>query len=135
MMGDKADAATYFDWDDVTDDSLPVTYDLQIATDAEFTNILLDKTGLTTSEYTLTEEEALESTSEEAPYYWRIRSVDAAFNTSGWTGAGTFTVGFAFGFELTGWVLYLLIAVGALVLFFIGLWVGRRTGGMGGEEY
>jgi hypothetical protein len=134
MMGDKADSEAYFDWEDVTDDSLPVTYELQIATDAEFTNLLVDQTELTTSEYTLTEEEKLESTDEEAPYYWRIRAVDAASNASGWTGAGTFTVGFSFGFELTGWVLYVVIAVGAVIVFFVGLWVGRRTGGFG-EEY
>jgi len=135
FMGDKAKAQAYFDWEDVTDDSLPVTYDLQIATDADFTNILLKKTGLTTSEYTLTEEEELESTGKDAPYYWRLRAVDAASNASVWTGAGEFYVGFAFGFpEIKGWVLYVLIGVGALLLFFIGLWVGRRAGG-GGEYY
>jgi len=141
-MDSKADSKTYFDWEDVTNDvdgaaeqSLPVTYDLQVATDADFINKLVNKPGLTTSEYTLTEEEALESTGKDAPYYWRVRAVDAASNDSVWTGAGQFTVGFTFGFpELTGWVLYVLIAVGALLLFFIGLWVGRR-GGMGGGEY
>ena len=139
----KADSETYFDWEDVTKDingaaeqSLPVTYDLQIATSDQFTEacILVNKTGLTTSEYTLTEAEALESTSEEEPYYWRIRAVDAASNASAWTGAGTFHVGFIFGFpEITGWVLYVLIGVGALVVFFIGFWIGRRGGG--GEYY
>ena len=134
MMGVKADAKTYFDWEDVKDDSMPVTYTLQIATDANFTTILLEKTGLTTSEYTLTEAEKLESTKKEAPYYWRLRAVDAAANASGWTTPGTFYVGFAFGFpELKGWVLYALMGAGGLVLFFLGLWVGRRRGG--GSEY
>ena len=131
MMGDKADSEAYFDWEDVDDPSMPVTYDLQIATDEKFTNKLVNKTGLTTSEYTLTEEEKLESTGEEAPYYWRVRAVDAASNASDWTGAGEFYVGFIF--ELTGWILYALMGVGAIVLFFLGFWVGRR-GGMG-EEY
>ena len=99
----------------------------------DFTNILLDKTGLTTSEYTLTEAEKLESTKKDAPYYWRERAVDAASNASEWTGAGEFSVGFIFSFpELKGWVLYALIGVGALVLFFLGLLVGRRAGGGGG---
>jgi len=137
-MEGKADSRAYFDWEEVTTDidgkpepSLPITYDLQVATDADFTNILVNKTGLTTSEYTLTEEEALESTSNETPYYyWRVRAVDAASNGSVWTGAGQFTVGFIFNFpDLTGWVLYVLIGVGALVLFFIGFWLGRRGGG------
>ena len=92
MMGDKADSQTHFDWEDVTDDSMPLTYTLQIASDANFAHILVNKTGLTTSEYTLTEEEALESTGKEEPYYWRVKATDAASNTSAWTGAGTFYV-------------------------------------------
>jgi len=140
-MEGKADSLAHFDWEDVTADiddgvegSLPITYKLQVATDADFTDLLVDKTGLTTSEYTLTEEEALESTNKEAPYYWRIRAVDAASNASAWTGAGTFIVGFIFNFSnLSGWLLYVLIGVGALVLFFIGFWLGRR--GSGGGDY
>jgi hypothetical protein len=130
MMGVKAKALAYFDWEDVTDDSMPVTYTLQIATDANFTSLLLEKTGLTTSGYTLTEAEKLESTGKEAPYYWHVRAVDAASNASEWTGAGTFYVGFIFGFpELTGWVLYGLIGAGVLLLFFLGFWAGRKSKG------
>ncbi|MBA7529912.1 hypothetical protein ES705_22111 [subsurface metagenome] len=140
-MNDKAKSLAYFDWEDVTaspdgvvEESLPITYELQIATDESFTNLLLDKKGLTTSEYTLTEEEALESSEKDAPYYWRIRAVDAASNASDWTGAGIFTVGFSFSFpDIGGWLLYLLIGVGALVLFFVGFWLGRRGGG--GDYY
>jgi hypothetical protein len=137
-MESKADSQTYFDWDDVVTDidgqpekSTPITYDLQVATDENFTHKVVNKTGLTTSEYTLTEDEALESTSDETPYYyWRVRAVDAASNASQWTGTGTFKVGFSFKFPgLSGWGLYVLIGVGAVVLFFIGLWVGRRSGG------
>lgn len=139
-MGGKASSETHFDWEDVTADidgiveqSLPITYDLQVATDANFTNILVNKTGLTTSEYTLAEAEKLESTDKDAPYYWHVRAVDAASNASAWTGAGEFTIGFSFSFPgLKGWVLYLLIGVGAILLFFIGLLVGRRAGGGGG---
>ena len=128
LMDDKAKSKAYFDWEDVDDDSEPVTYTLQLATDDEFTedSILLDKTGLTDSEYTLTEEEMLESTSNEAPYYWRVKAVDAASNASDWSGAGTFYVGFIFP-EIKGWILYTLMGVGGLLLFFLGLWIGRRT--------
>lgn len=141
-MDSKASSRTYFDWDDVTTDtdgvvekSLPITYQLQVATDENFTDIILNIKDIETSEYTLTEEEALESTSEEIPaYYWRVRALDAASNASEWTGAGTFKVGFSFSFPgLSGWGLYVLIGVGAVVLFFIGLWVGRRSGG--GDYY
>jgi hypothetical protein len=142
-MEGKVKSEAYFDWEDATADidgtseqSLPVTYDLQVATDENFTNKVINKTGLTTSEYTLTEAEALESTSKETPYYyWRVRAVDAASNASPWTGTGIFTTGFSFSFPgLSGWLLYVLIGVGALVLFFVGLLVGRRGGG-GGDYY
>jgi hypothetical protein len=141
-MDGKAASQAQFDWEDVTADvngaveqSLPITYELQIATNANFTNLLLDKKGITTSEYTLTKDEALASTSSEVPlYYWRIRAIDAASNASDWTGSGQFKVGFIFSFsKLSGWLLYLLIGVGALILFFIGFWIGRRGGG--GEYY
>ena len=141
-MDGKAKSLAYFDWEDVTADvndiveqSKPITYNLQVATNENFTNPLLDIKGIETSEYTLTEEEALEKTSEEFPYYyWRIRAVDAASNASAWTGAGTFTLGFSFKFpDISGWLLYVLIGVGALVLFFVGLLIGRRGGG--GDYY
>jgi len=135
MMGVKAKSKAYFDWEDVTKDvkgaderSTPVTYTLQIATDADFKTILLKKEGLTTSAYTLTDAEKLKSTKKEAPYYWRLRAVDAASNASDWTGAGTFYVGFIFP-EIKGGLLYGLIGAGALLLFFLGFWVGRRGGG------
>ena len=96
LMEGKADSLASFDWedvvasaDDVVEQSMPITYELQVATDEDFTSasLLVNQTGLETSEYTLTEDEALESTNLEAPYYWRVRAVDAAFNASGWTGA------------------------------------------------
>lgn len=134
-MSSKSDSKTHFDWEDVIDDSKPVTYDLQVATDKAFTasSMVLERTGLTTSEYTLTEAEKLESTGKDAPYYWRLRAVDSASNVSEWTGAGEFYVGFIFGIpKLEGWVLYAVIGAAAIVLFFLGFWVGRRGGG-GGE--
>jgi len=130
-MGVKAEQPVHFDWEDVTDDSLPVTYGLQIATSDDFTanSIVLEKTDLTESEYTLTEAEQLEPVSKEEPYYWRIRALDGASNESEWTGAGQFSVGAAaFGFGgMPNWTTYLLIGVGALIIGFIGFWLGRRT--------
>jgi hypothetical protein len=135
LMGDKAKSKAYFDWEDVDDDSLPVTYTLQIASDADFKTMLVEKTGLTASEYTLIEAEKLKSTKKEAPYYWRIRAIDAASNASDWSGAGTFYVGFIFSFpELKGWVLYGMIGGGVLLFFFLGFWAGRKSKG-GGAEY
>jgi hypothetical protein len=124
-----------FDWcgDDtdllieVTDDSLPITYTLQIATDNQFTttSILLEKTGLTESEYTLTSEEKLPSVEKEAPYYWRVKAIDSASNESEWTDAGSFYVGFIF--DMPTWLIYTLFGLGTLLFGVFGFWLGRRT--------
>lgn len=125
-MEAKAQSKACFDWEEVTDSS-GVTYRLQIASAEDFSGdaIVLDKGGITTSEYTLTKEEKLESSKKDAPYYWRVKAVDGASNESGWTTAGSFDVGFAF--ELTGWFLYLLYGLGGLLLLFIGFLLGRRS--------
>ncbi len=125
-MDIKPERPIAFDWQDVTDPS-GVTYTLQVAKDKNFTDIVLEE-ELTLSEYTMTEteDEALESTKKDAPYWWRVKATDGAGNESGWTGAGSFHVGFAF--AMPDWVIYLLIALGGLVLFVVGFFVGRRTG-------
>jgi hypothetical protein len=113
-----------FDWDDVTDLSLPVSYSLQIATDANYATIVLNKTGLTTSGYILTEAEAeaLEPTSKDKPYYWRIRSTDAASNNSDWGPNGTFYIGGGW----PSWLMWVGIGLGAFVVFIFAVWLGRR---------
>ena len=124
----KVEARVSLDWETVTDDSSPVTYTLQIATDDSFTpaSILLEKKGLTKSEYTATEAEKLSSTKEEAPYYWRVKAIDAISNESEWSTLGSFYVG-GISFSLTGWVLYVVMGVGGLALLGLGYWLGRRT--------
>jgi hypothetical protein len=124
---EKAKSRAFLDWENVTKDvtnaeepSTLVIYDLQIASDADFTNIVLEKTELTTSGYTLLKGETLKSTKKEAPYYWRVRAVDAASNTGDWTSSRTFHVG-------SNWGLYCLIGAGVLLAFFLGFWAGRKS--------
>jgi hypothetical protein len=126
-MDTKASSKAEFDWTDVSDTSLPVSYELQVSTNSQFTadSIVVNKIGLTTSTYTLSDEEELESTSEDAPYYWRVRAKDAASNPSAWSSGTRFTVGN--GFHMPGWLTYTLIAIGAIFIFFLGLWLGRRS--------
>jgi hypothetical protein len=73
----------------------------------------------------MTDAEAPLLSSKVTSYYWRDRAVDAASNASAWTGAGQFSVTKPFTF--VGWPLYLTIGIGAVVVFLIGLWVGRRS--------
>ena len=122
----KAEAEAYFDWEDVSDPS-GVTYTLQIATDENFTegSIVLEKKGLTESEYTITKKEKLESTKKEAPYYWRVKAIDGAANESAWSTLGSFYVGFVL--ALPDWAKYTLMGVVAVLIGLLGFWLGRRT--------
>ncbi|MEE9398680.1 MAG: hypothetical protein V3V23_00245 [Dehalococcoidales bacterium] len=123
--GLKADAPVYLDWKDVTNLDPPVTYHLQVASDADFANLVLEKMNLSDSEYTVTEEEKLDAVREDVPYYWRVKAIDSAANEGEWSAPGTFHVGFAF--ALPGWAIYLLIAIAALLIGFITFLWGRRT--------
>jgi hypothetical protein len=127
QMGSKEKFPLTFDWQDVTDISRPVTYTLQIATDEDFTadSLVLEKTAIEASEYTLSEKDELKLEGQEGAYYWRVRSLDAASNASPWTGPGEFYIGTPFSFP--GWALYTILSVAGIFLFLLGLWVGRRT--------
>ena len=141
MMNAEVQEPAGFDWDDVTDDSKPVTYTLQVATDESFVSLalVLDKTGITDSEYTLSATDKLESTTEGNPYYWRVMAVDSASNESLWSGVGEFSYTVApeepggeegpagGGSPLPTWVMYLLFGLGALLFGIIGFWLGRRS--------
>jgi len=115
---------THFDWGDVADLS-GITYTLQIGTDDDFTTIVLEREGLTQSEYTLKIEERLKSTGMDAPYYWRVRAVDNASNEGKWTIPVLFYADRSQ--EVApSWTLYLWIGLGALLLGVLGFWVLRR---------
>ncbi len=126
-MGAKVESPVTFDWNDVLDESSPVTYSLQIASDEDFTDsfIIFNITELEASEYTLTEMEELELAGLETAFYWRTRAVDAASNEGQWTGAGEFYMSTPFSFPR--WALYTLLGIGAVIIFGIGYWLGRRT--------
>jgi hypothetical protein len=117
-----AEAEAHFDWEDVTDPS-GVSYTLQVASDADFTAIVLEREGLTDSEYTLAKGEKLESTGQKA-YYWRVKAVDGASNESEWAFPWLFYVGSS-GTSLSGWVWYIFYGLGALLVGIIILWLLR----------
>jgi len=123
--GTKAKSLTEFDWEAVEDPS-GVTYDLQVATSEDFAaaSIVLDIEGHTDSEYTLTKEkeEALESRSEEEPYYWRVRAIDGAANTGAWSDVSNFHVGFAW----PDWIIHLWWGLGVIGAVLFGYYLGKR---------
>ncbi|MFC1909509.1 hypothetical protein ACFLXD_06685 [Chloroflexota bacterium] len=121
----KAESRIRFDWADAASLNPPVTYTLQVASDQDFTTLVLEKEGLTESEYTLTEEEELAAVKKEAPYFWRVKVIDSSINESKWSTPQTFHVGFSF--ALPGWVTYLLIGFGVIIIGVLAFWIGRRT--------
>jgi len=114
-----------FKWQNVTDPS-GVTYGLQVAKDKDFTNIVLEKEGLTKSEYTVTktEDKGLGSTKKDATYWWQVRAIDGALNMSAWSAAKSFAAGF--NLTIPSWIWYLLGVLGCLLLLFIGLVLVKR---------
>jgi hypothetical protein len=126
-MGVKVKAPVTFDWESVTAANEPVTYTMQVATNEDFDagSILIEKEGLEDSEYISTEVEGKRLADQESTLYWRVRAVDAVGTAGEWTGAGEFTVSAPSSFPR--WALYTLLALGGLLLFAVGYWMGRRT--------
>ena len=122
----KTASPVRFTWGAVTDDSSPVTYNLQVATNEDFTiaSIIREEKGLTTPEYTLTEEEKLEPKGKETPYYWRVKAIDSASNESVWSTPKSFYTGG--GFALPSWRIHLFWGIGAAAAVAFGFWLGRR---------
>jgi len=116
--GARQDSRPSFNWESV-DDPSGVTYTLQIATDDSFSTLLLEKQGLTQSNYTLAREEGLQSTDSESPYYWRLKAIDGASNESGWSTPWSFFVSF-----IPQWATYVLIVA---VSVFISVLVSRKV--------
>ena len=123
--GTEAEPTARFGWEDVKDSGLPITYTLQIASDGDFTSIVLEKKGLSKSEYIITEGEKLKPGGKSAPYYWRVKAIDSAANESAWSTPQSFYVGSTF--SLAKWGLYVLIGLGVLLIGFLGFVLGKRT--------
>jgi len=108
--GARQNSRPSFNWESVTDPS-GVSYTLQIAPDHSFSTLLLEKQGLTQSQYTLAREEGLHATDRDTPYYWRVRAVDEASNESTWSSPRSFFVSF-----IPQWAVYVLIvAISVLI--------------------
>jgi hypothetical protein len=122
-VASAAEEVTYFDWGDVPDPS-GVTYTLQIATDAEFTGIVLEKKGLTAPEYVLTGAEQLKVLGGETPYYYRVKAIDGAGNEGMWTPSVVFYVGLA-GAPMANWFKFTLIGLGVVLVGVVALWVRK----------
>jgi len=91
-------------WQNVEDPS-GVRYTLQIATDPDFDDVILEKAGLEKPRYTLVDQEKLPRGS----YFWRVRAIDKASNESGWSNVRELQSGI-----MPIWLLSVLAAIGFL---------------------
>jgi hypothetical protein len=125
-MEAKVTVPISFNWRDVSDPSPPVTYTIQIATSPGFSAVstVLEKTGLTKTEYSVTGQESLRFGTGEKPYYWRVRAIDGASNEGNWADPGIFYVASS---GMPTWATITIAVIGALFLFGLGYLVSMKT--------
>ena len=80
---------------------------------------MVRKEGLTQSEYTLTDDNALAK----GEYYWRVKAIDGAENESDWTNGQLFKVG-----VMEWWLLAVIIiaSVGLMAIIWRVVSISRR---------
>lgn len=111
-------AESTFAWGTVYDPSEPVTYTFQISRTKDFRQPILEKDGLTESEYALTAVEALRPSQIYTSYYWRVRATDSASNIGLWTDPVDFQVEPSN--ALPSWARIVLIGVAVLLTAAVG---------------
>ncbi|MFC1901447.1 IPT/TIG domain-containing protein [Chloroflexota bacterium] len=125
--GTKVASPLIFNWQAVTDDSLPVTYIIQIATSPDFSaaSTVLEKTGLTKPGYSLTEQEDLRLDVSERPYYWRVMAMDGAMNEGNWANTGIF---FVVSSGVPVWAIIIIAILAVIFLLAFGYFLRMKTG-------
>lgn len=99
-------------WSGVSDPS-GITYVLQIDTDPDFSQPLLEKSDIQGSRYVLTAAEALPR----GEYYWRVRAVDGASNQGNWSRPWQVRSGIIEGWAIA--VILIVLAVSAAATYFL----------------
>jgi hypothetical protein len=80
------------DWEGIYDPSQPVIYSIQIAHSDDFSRTVLEKTGITMTQYTLNTNETLLPNLRSNYYYWRVRATDGASNIGEWSNPASFHI-------------------------------------------
>jgi hypothetical protein len=107
-----------FEWSAVSDPS-GVSYRIQIASDEDFSTIVMDKPGIKGTSYALIEK--LEPAAGDSPYYWRIKAIDGASNESEWSEPRTFAAG-----SSSSLIIIIPTAAAVIILAGIFIWYRRR---------
>lgn len=119
--GIKISGHPYFEWGAVIYPYMDVTYEFQIIRNLTEPELVIGKTALDGTSYTLDKDEKLDKAGLDNPYYWRIRAIDEAGNASPWSEAREFYYGFIWPYWLT-WVLVGVGIVIVIVVIYIFRW-------------
>jgi len=116
----KVTKEIHFEWNPVSDPS-GIVYTLELADDAQFSNIILSEASLAAPFYDLNDDGEM-LVSRNTPYYWRVKAVDGASNTSAWSAIGTFykaiTVNSIVS-NMPSWTKYILLFLGVVLVGFM----------------
>jgi hypothetical protein len=125
-MEAEVESPMYFNWRGVIDPSAPVTYTLQVATSTDFsaTSTVLEKKGLTQTEYSVTEVEGMRLGAAKTPYYWRARAIDGASNEGNWANPGIFYVASS---GIPTWAIIVIAVLGGIFLLALGFFINMKT--------
>lgn len=113
------------DWEGVYDVSQPLYYTLQVAQTADFDNIILERSGLIPSQYTLGNGTTLLPNRRGTYYFWRIRAVDGASNVGEWSDAAVFRIRPVD--ILPGWTRNVLIVLQVIIALFFAFLIWRAA--------
>jgi hypothetical protein len=106
------------DWEGVYDISQPLVYDLQVARTADFRHPVLEKSGLISSQFNISNGDTLLPNRRGSFYYWRVRAIDGASNVGEWSTPAVFVVKPMS--VLPSWTKYVLILLQIVLTFVFG---------------
>jgi hypothetical protein len=123
---ERIEKGVHFEWSGV-DDPSGVTYVLEIAKDAKFSERILSTADLTQCAFDLPADENL-LPSQNAPYYWRVKAIDGASNEGPWSSVGSFYKGYSLNTIFSNMpdsTKYILIGLGVVLVAFVFFWFGH----------
>lgn len=110
-----------FKWSSISD-STNIKYNLQVASNSNFSSPLLNKDALTTPEYRHSQRDILP----QGKYFWRARAIDSAGSEGEWSGVNQFEIIMAPSYVIIFSSIIGILSITAIVLGIIMVRVIRR---------